>query len=161
MGAKRGTATERFWRFVIKTDGGCWEWSGCRTAQGYGQLRVGNRSLNAHRLSWEMHVGPIPEGMLVCHHCDNRPCVNPAHLFVGDYKDNARDMVNKGRDYRGERLRGSAVATSKLVEDQIPGILARVASGESQPRIAREHGVSTTVINNIARGKAWQWLASI
>src|SRR5712671_18401 len=86
----------------------CWIWIGSRVAQGYG--RIGDT--RAHRLSWAAFISPIPDGMFVCHHCDNPPCINPSHLFLGDHEANAADMVQKGRTHRpfGEN-NGSAVLT--------------------------------------------------
>lgn len=93
----------RFWAKVDKgSDAECWEWTASRNSYGYGQLAVvlpsGKRPRLAHRLSWELHVGPIPEGMCILHRCDNPPCVNPSHLFIGTKADNYRDMRAKGRD---------------------------------------------------------------
>ena len=89
---------ERFWEKVQKTDG-CWLWTGATIAAGYGELAVGQprKPLRAHRLSWEMHHGPIPEGLLVLHHCDVRNCVRPEHLFLGTHQDNMADAYAKGR----------------------------------------------------------------
>ncbi len=87
------------WSRVDKT-GACWTWTGRRNAGGYGVLRIRGRSskiLFAHRLAWELTNGPIPDGLFVCHHCDNPPCCNPEHLFVGTPKDNCHDMMAKGR----------------------------------------------------------------
>jgi hypothetical protein len=94
-------ATVRFWRFVRKGDG-CWEWTGGRTAAGWhGRFAVKATRpaviVMAHRFSWELHYGPIPDGMEVCHHCDNPPCGRPDHLFLGTHADNMRDAGNKGR----------------------------------------------------------------
>ena len=90
-----------FWRSVRKHPGptACWVWTGALTEPtGYGVFPFGPEKL-AHRLSWRIHRGPIPPGWVICHRCDNRPCVRPKHLFLGTYEDNMRDMVAKGRHH--------------------------------------------------------------
>jgi hypothetical protein len=89
---------QRFWKYVVKTSG-CWTWSGCVNEHGYGIIGGENSRDNvlAHRLSWMIHFGPIPDGLFVCHRCDNPPCVRPDHLFVGTNTDNIRDASAKGR----------------------------------------------------------------
>lgn len=93
---------ERFWRSVDKTDAdGCWLWR-CVSGK-YGQFTVNGRNIGAHRASWAMHFGPIPDGVFVCHRCDNPRCVRPDHLFLGTHGDNMADMVAKGRAAIGAR----------------------------------------------------------
>jgi hypothetical protein len=91
---------ERFWKKVNKTDG-CWLWTATRIGR-YGGFRFEGRSRTAHRVSWELAFGPIPDGLQVLHHCDTPLCVNPQHLFLGTPLDNARDRDSKGRGYNGE-----------------------------------------------------------
>lgn len=89
---------EKFWAKVnIKSNDDCWEWKGPRNYQGYGVFNHRNTTTRAHRKSWELTNGPIPEGMVICHKCDNPSCVNPNRLFVGTRADNNADMVSKGR----------------------------------------------------------------
>ncbi len=90
---------ERFWPKVRRGEG-CWEWTGARSAKGYGRLTAGRRGdgyLRTHRLSFELAYGPVPDGLFVLHRCDNPPCVRPDHLFLGTKSDNMRDAVSKGR----------------------------------------------------------------
>lgn len=100
-------AAARFWRKVDKTAGtnGCWIWAfGYRSPGGYGVVGNGDgKIVQAHRFAWELTNGPIPEGLFVCHACDNRACVNPGHLFLGTHKDNMRDMAAKGRSFHSQK----------------------------------------------------------
>jgi hypothetical protein len=98
------TLEERFWRKVKKSEG-CWEWQGWRDDGGYGSIgSFGNADrVKTHRYSWQLHNGPIPDDLLVCHTCDNPPCVRPDHLFLGTHLDNMRDKMKKGRHKAGRR----------------------------------------------------------
>ena len=97
--AKRTDTATRFWPRVQKADG-CWPWIASIGTDGYGKFWVRGRTTHAHRVAWELTHGQIPDDdpRLVCHHCDNPPCCNPAHLFLGTHSENAQDMVRKGRD---------------------------------------------------------------
>lgn len=147
MPGRRGSLAERFWRRVDKS-ARCWTWTGS-TDKGYGQIGGPNRSvLSAHRVSWELHNGPVPDGLFVCHRCDNPGCVNPAHLFVGTPKDNSRDMVAKGRSCIGERN-----GQSKLSGDDVLFIVDMVSDGIPQWSVAKMFGISQAHVSNIWRRK--------
>jgi hypothetical protein len=93
-------ALDRFWFSIDKSDG-CWEWTGKLQGSGYGQFRVEKAFVTSHRYAYELHYGPIPDGLKVLHKCDNRKCCNPSHLFLGTSADNSADMVAKGRQAKG------------------------------------------------------------
>jgi len=97
----------RFWAKVAKSDG-CWLWTGARASNGYGSFRFADRpcATAAHRAAWELACGPIPHGMHVLHRCDNPPCVNPAHLFLGTHLENVRDREAKGRGNHDRQRNG-------------------------------------------------------
>lgn len=138
-----------FWQRVTKSDG-CWEWSGARLPSGYGVIstraRSGGNTL-AHRISWELHNGQIPNGLLVCHTCDNPPCVNPDHLFLGTGADNSQDMSAKGR---------TAKAVTKLTPEKVQAIRNRHANGETVHDLAREFDVTPPTISEAVQRITWK-----
>lgn len=105
------TLEELFWPRVLKTDK-CWEWTGGLDRQGYGKFYNQRGAPRAHRFSYELAFGPIPQGKLVCHHCDNPKCIRPDHLFIGTHKDNTQDAVRKNRLSRTHQWR-SAIGRRK------------------------------------------------
>lgn len=150
----------RFWRHVDKTDG-CWLWTAYVGTHGYGAIGAGGKHgeiLLAHRVSWELHNGPVPEGRFILHRCDNRKCVRPDHLFLGDAKANTDDMWSKGRGFAPEVLQGTANRNAKLTDAAVLAIRAEYAAGATQTALGHRYGVSQTVIWRVVRRKAWTHL---
>lgn len=134
---------------TVSPDTGCWVWKGKPDSRGYGQvLRAKVACKSAHRLSWTLHFGRPPKGIMVCHKCDNPPCVNPDHLFLGTGRDNSVDAMLKDRVAHGER-HGMAKLTEKSV-------LEIRGSSLSQVRLAQKYGVSKALIYYIQKGIAWR-----
>ena len=144
-------------KYIPEPNSGCWLWIGGFNVKGYGQLwrSVERRLQLAHRFAFETFVGPLVEGLHVCHRCDNRACVNPDHLFLGTPAENTADMMAKGRDYRGEARKGEAVASSRLSEGAVREIRSRHAAGQSGRSLARAFGVSKTSIAAIVARRTW------
>lgn len=157
-----GTVEERFWPRVNKAGAlvpgmptPCWEWQGCLTQGGYGVFgNPGGGMLLAHRVSWEMVNGPIPAGIGVLHRCDNRPCVNPAHLFLGTNTDNVADACAKGRMMKGERHTNAKVNATIVVE-----IRALAAQGLTSYDIAKLVPVSARNVRMIVKRETWKHVA--
>lgn len=145
----------RFWsKVAVKGPDDCWSWLSVKRA-GYGRLQFKNKFWQAHRLSWVLVNGPIPRRLCVCHHCDNRACVNPAHLFLGTYQDNAIDAANKGR-HKNPLFKGGKNAMAKLSANDVIEIRRRHANGEVQRTIAKDYPVSYKTISQICRRKRWR-----
>lgn len=152
-------------RFMTKVDrrGECWEWTASTNPQGYGQFWDRDRRVMrlAHRVSWEIHHGPLADrdgrpgaaGVLVCHRCDNPSCVNPAHLFLGTQIENMADMVQKRRSPNNHRGRNPK---AKLTEEQVAELRASVTGryGE-RSALARQYGISTGHVSKILAGSVW------
>jgi hypothetical protein len=154
---------ERFWEKVNKkSPEECWEWTAVKNLQGYGNIHIGSktdgsyRTLVAHRVSWEMHYGPIPDGLCVLHRCDNPACVNPNHLSLGTQLENIQDMLNKGRESLSHPRPGEENGFAKLTTVQVLEIRQRAAQGESMRQIAKEFGTDYTNVWLIVRRKAWK-----
>lgn len=155
MSAKkpRGPVEQRFWAKVDKT-GPCWEWTGAKDRRGYGRFGKprGNGTWIAPRLAWTLSVGPVPDGLFVCHHCDNPGCVRPDHLFVGTNADNMRDCIKKGRQAHN---RGEKCGRAKLTANAVIEIHRLTASGESQKNIAAMLGVDPSAVSRVVHKKRW------
>ena len=135
---------DRFWSKVEKTQG-CWQWIGPVASHGYGRFTRGRKwEDTAHRIAYAMSHGPIPEGMVVRHKCDNRRCCNPAHLELGSQTKNVQDMWERN----GRK--------TKLTLDQAKEIKERVLAGERGIDLAAEFGVTPSTISVIKSGKQWK-----
>ena len=158
------TLLERFnAKWVENPETGCWDWTAARDRKGYGVIGVGGRNRGSHRVSYELHVGPIPEGegphgTCVCHRCDNPKCVRPDHLFLGTNADNMRDMADKGRSTKGRSYTaGEKHGGSRLTKDDVDFIcwaLPRWGRGGGR-HLARFFGVSDGAIYDIKHGRSW------
>lgn len=153
---------------------GCWEWIGGKTESGYGSIGASHKvrngkKTNAHQMSWLLYFGEIPEGMGVLHTCDNPPCCNPEHLFLGTNADNVKDKMKKGRHKSGgflfgefHPLHGVNHPSNKLSEDDVLEIV-RLNKTEKYTNIelANMYGVSKGAISGIICGRTWSWLTGI
>lgn len=152
----RGTVSFRFWRKVDQSGaGGCWNWTGGTHKKGYGTLQgeAGGKNIATHRYSYEIHKGPIPDGLYVRHTCDNPRCVNPDHLILGTPTDNVRDMWERGRA-RPKGIIGEANHNTKLAEAQVRVI--RADKSKNNHQWARELGVTPNAIRAIRTRKSWK-----
>lgn len=148
----------RFWSHVDKNaENGCWVWTAFIDHKGYGQWTVHKRALKASRVSYFLSFGEDPGSLFVCHRCDNPPCVNPAHLFLGTVLDNAADMVRKGRKPRGE-----SSTLSKMTSAQVREMCDLYASGiVTVLELARRFNISHTTAQSIIAGERWQHVEAI
>lgn len=141
-------------KWTPEPNSGCHLWTGAALLSGYGVFglggRGGNKLLGAHRVSWELHYGPIPERLYVLHKCDTPACVNPAHLFLGTPQDNSDDAKQKGRTVS---FRGEDSALSKLTSEDVREI--RATKGITQKMLARKFSVDPSTISDVTRRKSW------
>lgn len=144
-----------FWsRAGITTENDCWNWTASKDAYGYGNMLWGDRVLKAHRISYMLVCGSVPDDLCVCHTCDNRACVNPNHLWLGTNADNVRDKQQKGRV---GALKGEQHYNARLTQESVETIRNRYNNGGiSYDKLAKEYGVSKSQIYNIVKGIKWQ-----
>jgi hypothetical protein len=166
---------ERVWGDLDTSDPeACWEWTKRLSPTGYGTVAIRSRPVRAHRLAWELTHGPIPAGLFVCHRCDNRRCVNPAHLFLGTHRENMADMVRKGRAATGDRsslnlypwlrarfrpnqhAQGERHGSHKLRAEDVRAIRALRRGGMIYRLIAERFGVSIATTAKIVSGDLWK-----
>lgn len=154
----RRFATRRFWMHVDRRGpDDCWPWTGPADRLKYGKIGDGRSKILAHRFSYELHYGPIPVGLCVCHHCDTPACVNPAHLFLGTRTDNMADKVQKGRQ-RGGKMPGAANPSAKLADEDVRQIRILHGQGMTGVTLADRFNVSTSTISVIVRRIKWSHL---
>lgn len=152
------TPEQRFWEKVDKA-GDCWVWRSTTNSSGYGWMGIKGKMVAAHRYSWELHNGRIiPKGMYICHTCDNPPCVNPSHLFLGTSKDNTADKMAKGRmkttHHKGE-LNGQAI----LTETQVIAMRSlRATKKLTYEKLGEMFGVTMSAAHRICTGGVWKHL---
>ena len=133
---------ERFEFYTEKSESGCWIWKGPKCPKGYGQLRVDGKMIGSHRLSWELHNGPIPDGLYICHICDVRACVSPSCMFLGTHQENQIDMAKKGRG-----------ANVTWTNDQVLKMRDMFKNGSTRKDIIDLFGVDYTYLCSVLSGK--------
>ena len=144
---------ERFWSFTGPQNG-CWEWSGPKR-KCYARIKCAGAPRGAHRISYQIHFGPIPDGLYVLHKCDNKGCVNPDHLEAGTQQKNVQDAVDRG--LRKFSKGGHCGWSAKLTAAQVREIRRKYEKGRGAA-LAREYGVSRWCVNDLVRGKSWAHL---
>jgi|SRR5208282_382127 len=143
--------TEEFNKKTVKNEKACWDWSGSLKV-GYGVMKCKKRFIKTHRFSWKINFGPIPEGMYVCHKCDNRKCNNPEHLFLGTHEDNMKDMINKNRQ-RGAV--GESNAKAIINKEKALEIKKMLSNGMTTIQIAKDLNISRAIVFGIKHKKNW------
>jgi hypothetical protein len=141
-------------RYAINADTGCWNWTGPTNGCERGRVYIDGETFYAYRVSYTAHVGPIPDGAQINHHCDNPACINPEHLYAGTHLDNMRDAVERGRLKLPPVRRGPENHHALLTDAQAAEIARRYAAGEAtQAQLSAEYGVAVSSIGRIVRGQ--------
>lgn len=151
---------QRFWLKVCKHSE-CWNWLGYLNADrgGYGRIEIDGHFIYVHRYSWMLAYGSIPDGLQVCHRCDNPACVKPDHLFLGTNAENLADMRAKGRHRWGNTpFPGVSNPMARLTDEAVLEIRRRWQAGTLQKDLAAEFGVSKMTISRAVRGESWSHL---
>jgi hypothetical protein len=146
--------SKRFWSKVdIRGDNECWEWRYCKQSKGYGSVGIGNgKTALAHRVAYQLAKEETPDGLIVCHSCDNRTCCNPNHLWLGTIADNNRDMVSKGRNATGEKS-----GRAKLTFADVMKMRAIYSAGNSSySDIAKEFRITSSWARSVIKGDYWK-----
>ena len=154
-GRKKVSINQRFEeKYIPEPNSGCWLWTALVIGRGYGYFRLNTKkNILAHRFSWELRNGNIPDGLQVLHKCDNPACVNPDHLFLGTPQDNTNDMINKQRQIKGEDCHNALLTDEK--------VLSIVKDDRPNKVIAKSYGVPYNVVYRIKKGERWNWLTGI
>jgi hypothetical protein len=147
-------ACNALWKYVNKGDGdACWLWTGSQSTTCYGQIRIQGTLLYAHRATFMLENGFVPESVCVLHRCDTPLCVRPSHLFAGTKADNTADMIAKGRQARGAKL-----PHSKLSAETVGAIKQLLVAGTRPYQVANMYGLTQQVIGNIKHGRIYAWV---
>ncbi|HEU4344056.1 MAG TPA: HNH endonuclease signature motif containing protein [Candidatus Binatia bacterium] len=155
----KATFEKRFWSNVARAaPDQCWLWTGAVGKHGYGKTSWNNENWRTHRVSWVLTNGIIPEGLYVCHKCDVKLCCNPHHLFLGTPKDNAYDMIEKGRK---AQVNGEQIGSAALSEKDVLEILSAPRAYGIGRQLARKFGVSPATISDIRHGRSWNHVTGI
>jgi len=150
---------EHFWSMVAISDpDSCWEWQGCRSKKGYGNLHYTELGEDkSHRVAYRLTNGNIPVGMCILHKCDNRACCNPNHLYVGDNDQNVKDRMARGRAFSQIGVNNPNV---KLTEWDVAMIKRLRASGMSALEVSDQYSITRTSVYNICGGRSWKSLSA-